>query len=108
MTSTLIAAAASVFWGGTGATITAEQPTGHVATVHCRNELTQSMSITEGEISINGLTVQVRVYHQPGDQPDRFEVSPPEGYIAIPRYIYVNEHETEEIRIFEIEGMVAG
>ena len=108
MSSLLIAAAASIFWGGTGATIVLEQPTGHVATVICKNELTQGTSLTNGEITVGGITVSVIVTHLPGDQPDRFQVDPPEGYIAVPRYLYVNENETGEIRIFELEGMPLG
>ena len=108
MNELLITLTSSIFWGGTGATITLEQPTGHVATVHCQNELTQGTSTTTGEITIGGITVEVRVVHMPGDQPDKFEVYPPEGYIAVPRYLNVNEGDTGEIRIFELDGIPLG
>jgi hypothetical protein len=106
--SSLLAIAATIFWGATGATIVAEQETGHVATVYCKNELTYGPSTDEGQIAINGLTVTVKVTHMPGDKPDIFDILVPEGYVAVPPSISVNEETTEEIRIFEIGGLPLG
>lgn len=100
--SDLIAATAMVFWGATGATIVDTGQTPHVATVHCTNELTYGDSRNEGTLSLGDLSVTVVVSHQPGDMPDKFEIIVPEGYIAIPPVLWVNEKDVGEIRIFKV------
>ena len=104
----LLALTTSLSWGGTGGTIAAVNLHGHVADVHLRNELTSGPYHNEGQLSANGVTVTLRVEHQPGDMPDRFFVDVPDGYIAVPQWLDLDEETSGVIRIFELEGMVTG
>jgi hypothetical protein len=48
------------------------------------------------------------VMQEKGDAPDTYIIWPPEGYIAAPPSVTVNEGDTGVIRIFRIEGAALG
>jgi hypothetical protein len=101
----------SVSWGQ-GVTfdvhlIPADGP--HFAEVVGVNRTTVGVgSVTAAELSIDGLTVRVTVFHGPGAAPDRLTVIPPEGFIAVPEYIDIEEDDTGVIRVFRLADMVTG
>jgi RNA polymerase subunit RPABC4/transcription elongation factor Spt4 len=72
----------SAMFGGTGCklTLTPDQP--HVAEVRCRNVLEGGSPLNRATLTADWLTVDLIIHHQPGDIPDRFEVTPPDGYSA--------------------------
>jgi hypothetical protein len=100
-------AEAVIAWGGTSARIDAADGP-QIATITCTNRLTSGHdSMTQGVVSLGGFDVHIRVIHQPGDTPDRFIVTPPDGYIAIPPQIDVPEGASAKILIFAISGALS-
>lgn len=94
-------------WGGSSAILTPGE--GHaVARVLCINRLTSGhgMALTF-DLALGGFSVAVRVDHGAGDIPDRYTVTPPPGYIAVPPYVDVGEHDEAVIMIFSVEGVGA-
>ena len=59
------------------------------------------------ELALGGFEVAVRVEHGAGDIPDRFTVVPPAGYIAVPSFLDVGEHDQGVILIFSVDGVGA-
>ena len=55
-------------------------------------------------LTSDGLTVTVIILQEPGNNPDTMHVTPPEGYIAIPESVTVEEKAIGEILIVP-EGM---
>jgi hypothetical protein len=102
------AAQDSVSWGQ-GVTfdvhlIPADGP--HFAEVVGVNRMTTGVgSVTAAELSIDGLTVRVTVFHGPGAAPDRLTVIAPEGFIAVPEFIDIEEDDTGVIRIYPITAV---
>jgi len=95
-------------WGGSYAQLVPADNGPHVASVICHNELTMDSPMQFGfALTIGGLTVQIEIEQGSGDIPDLYRVIPPEGFIAIPPAIFVNEGQSEEIRIFVFgEGLL--
>lgn len=96
-------------WGGPDPSVVETYPgegMGHVATVTFHNTLTYpiigrvSVPLTEG-----GVSLAVTVGQRPGDDLDRLTVTPPEGYIAIPAFIDVEEDASGSVEIFEADGV---
>jgi hypothetical protein len=95
-------------WGGSYAQLVPADNGPHVASVICHNELTMDSPMQFGfALTLGPLTVQVEIEHGNGDIPDLYRVIAPEGFIAIPPAIFVNEGQSEEIRLFVIgEGLI--
>ena len=53
---------------------------------------------------IGGLVVALSVGHGPGFMPDRFTLTPPEGFVAVPDVLMLDEHTTGVALIFEWTG----
>lgn len=95
-------------WGESSATITAGQG-GPVAVVACRNELTFTAESTFAfMLELDGLAVLVRVEQGPNTAVDRYTVEPPEGFVAIPPFIELDEGTSGEILIYQLEGALLG
>ncbi len=95
-------------WGESSATITPGQG-GPVAVIHARNELTFTAESTFAfMLELDGLAVLVRVEQGPNTVPDRYTVEPPEGFVAIPPFIELDEGTSGEILIFALDGMPMG
>ena len=71
------------------------------------NQMTYRTTTPEGPyiLEIDGLRVIVDLDQQPGDLPDRMIVTPPDGYIARPPEIVVQEGEVGSIIIQRFVGM---
>ena len=95
-------------WGGSYAQLVPANNGPHVATVICHNEIVMVGAMDFGfALTLGALTVQVEIEQGVGDTPDLYRVTPPEGFIAIPPAIFVNEGQSEEIRIFVFgEGLL--
>ncbi len=95
-------------WGESSATITAGQG-GPVAVVSCRNELTFTAESTFAfMLELDGLAVLVRVEQGPNTVVDRYSVEVPEGFVAIPPFIELDEGTSGEILIYQLEGALLG
>ena len=70
----------------------------------CRNVLTQSLALTEADITAGGITVRVTVQHMNGDTPDMFTVTPAPGFNAEPPVLVLDEHSQGVVRIFPFLG----
>jgi hypothetical protein len=82
---------------------------GHVADLVGVNRMTFGVGeVTQAVLSIEGLTVTVTVYHGPGMAPDRMSVIVPDGYLAVPEWVDIEENATATIRIFRLSDMVMG
>jgi len=103
-----VIAETSRHWGESSATITPGQG-GPVAVVLCRNELTFTAESTFAfMLELDGLAVLVRVEQGPNTVPDRYTVEPPEGFVAVPPFIELDEGTSGEILIYQLEGALLG
>ena len=72
-----------------------------VAGVLFVNDIAQTMSVEHFTLTLDGLTVEVRIDARADDIPDTMTVFPPPGYIAVPPKVTVREHEAGLIVIYE-------
>jgi hypothetical protein len=91
-------------FGGTGCTVALVEGQTHVAEVRCHNVHTTGQSRDEGEIEAGDFTVELRVFHGPGDVPDNFIAMPPDGYYAEPSVLSLNEWTSGVILILPFAG----
>lgn len=83
----------------------APETDGPVASVTFQNEDIHTKSEVF-DLSIPGLTVSVRtVINHAGRAPDRVIVTVPEGFVAAPPEVMVEEGETAIILIYSVEGV---
>ena len=94
-------------WGGSSATLSAGPGT-PMAYVDFVNRLTvvneMFMAFT---LDLGGFDVEIDVDHGPGDAPDRYTITPPEGFIAVPQIIEVDEGDTGRVAIYRADGVGA-
>lgn len=83
-----------------------KQP-GAVAEVEFRNETVHVDAVETFALSISGFSVDVEATVGQGMAPDRFMVTPPEGYIAVLGFVDVPEGQTRIITIYSLEGVGA-
>lgn len=69
-----------------------------------RNGLVGGEALLNFSLTLDGLTVAIATELRPGDELDRFEVIPPDGYYAVPQFIDVPEHEQATILIYPYLG----
>jgi hypothetical protein len=94
-------------WGGSSAMLAPAEGAA-VARVICVNRLTSGHAmVLEFPLALGGFGVTVLVEHGAGDVPDRFTVVPPDGFIAVPAFVDVGEHDQGEILIFSVAGVGA-
>ena len=90
-------------WGGSSAALVAGP--GHpLAYVDCVNELTTTTGELDFALNLGGFVVVMKVQQRNGDLPDLYIAHPPEGYIAVPRSILIEEGSKARISIFSTEG----
>lgn len=93
-----------VSWGGFTVTLTPGDTC--EASVHIHNVLTGiAGDITQADLTLGALTVQVFVDHRSGDIPDRVTVQAPEGYVAAPAFIDVAENADGVVRICSMQSV---
>lgn len=92
-------------WGGTGCQLVPVVGRTHIAEVRCRNAVTSGQSLTEGVMQSGDLRAHLAVQHGPGDVPDLFTVTPPDGYIADPVVLSLDEKTRGVVLIYPWVGM---
>lgn len=98
-------ASSTADWDGTGCTLRSIEGQAHVAQLDCENRLTGGQPITRAELTADGLTVGLTVFHGPGDIPDRFIVVVPDGFFAVPSEVDIPENAGDTVLIYEWTGM---
>ena len=94
-------------WGGSSATLSAGPGT-PMAYVDFVNRLTSGHALFMAfTLDLGGFEVEIDVDHGPGDAPDRYTITPPEGFIAVPQIIDVDEGETGRVAIYRADGVGA-
>ena len=78
----------------------------HVATIMTVNESNSGApdNLT-ATISVKGVPFGVRIAHRPCDQPDRYTVLPPEGFVTVPVSADVPERGHMQFLIHALVGM---
>jgi hypothetical protein len=99
------AANPALSYGGTGCEITLTPGQAHVARITCQNRLTSGASYNEGALDAGGLIVGLTINHGPGDIPDTFTITPPDGYVAIPSTLILDENTDGEMLLYPFIGM---
>jgi hypothetical protein len=92
-------------FGGTGCTLHPVAGQAHVAEVHCRNVETSGPAYDEGAMDAGGLVVGLTVWHGPGDIPDRFDLTAPDGHVVIPDVLLLDEHTRGVALVYPWVGM---
>lgn len=110
ITLTSVPAKAETFhkWGDDLAfTVELVEGTGgaHVASVIAHNEMTQGFEVVTTTLD-GGVIVTIDM--KDGDIPDIVIVTAPQGYIAIPAQLSLEEGATGEIRILRLDSMILG
>lgn len=80
------------------------QPTdkpGAVAQVAFHNDTFHTQFVEQFPLTLDGLTVAVRIDAQLSMEPETMTVTPPPGFIAIPESVTVQEGEMGVVYIFE-------
>lgn len=92
-------------FGGTGCRLIPVEGQSQVADVICHNAVTSGEAWSEGAMVAGGLVVGLTISHGPGDVPDIFTIIPPEGYVADPPVMVLDEHARGVAVIREWVGM---
>lgn len=75
-----------------------------VAQVIILNRYSAAPNDCQSDVTLNGLNVVIQFANQPGRTPDAVRVVVPEGFIAIPPEVTLDEDEQGTVEIFAIEG----
>ena len=75
----------------------------HIANVVIVNQQTHSHPAhTEGVITIGDVEIGVRVHHTPLGDPDDVWITVPEGYVAVPPHVVVDEGDDVTVKIYKV------
>jgi hypothetical protein len=86
------AAQDSAFWQQTGCTLVPVQGAAWVAELRCQNFLTDmTPPVVTADLHIDGLAVHLSLAQTFGREPDSFTVTPPDGFVAIPPVLVLDE-----------------
>jgi hypothetical protein len=92
-------------FGGTGCQIVLVSGQAHVAEVHCHNVETRGSAYDEGAIDTGGLVVGLTIWHGPGDVPDRFTLTAPDGHVVQPDVLVLDEDTRGAALVYPWVGM---
>ena len=93
------AAQDAAMWHGTGCVLVPVEGEAWVAEARCVNVLTYDQPWTEGDMTAGGITVHLSVLHGPDDVPDTFTLTPPEGFVAVPPVLVLDEDTRGVVRV---------
>jgi hypothetical protein len=91
-------------FGGTGCQLVPIEGRAHIAEARCENVETSGQSLVEADLTAGGLTVRLVLMQAPGHQPDSFTIVPPDGFIADPQTLVLDEFTSGVVRIFQFVG----
>ena len=89
----------TVDWSGTGCRMVLTPDKPHVAEITCLNRLTGGVQNNEGALVVGGFQVGVGATMFPGDVQDEFVVIPPDGYVAVPPVLVLDEGTAGVVRV---------
>lgn len=91
------------FWGDAGdySRVYIVPGEDHFADVCFDNTIGPSMNFQTFKLTLDGLDVNIFMEHESLEKPDRMTVRPPNGFIAVPESIIVQEYKSGCIRIEE-------
>lgn len=82
----------SAFWQATGCTLVPVTGEAWVAELQCQNFLTNmTPADVSADLHIDGLTVRLDLAQTYGRTPDSFTVTVPDGYVALPPVLVLDE-----------------
>lgn len=94
------AIAEAVGWGAGNGSHASIALIGEGAEVYLQNELTGGHeNLLQFDLTAGDIVVGIRVDHGPGDVPDRFTITPPPGFVAVPEVIDLDEGEGVAVAI---------
>jgi hypothetical protein len=86
------AAQDSAFWQATGCVLVPVQGEAWVAELRCQNFLTDmTPPVVTADLHIDGLDVHLSLVQTYGREPDSFTVTPPDGFVAVPPVLVLDE-----------------
>jgi hypothetical protein len=95
----------SAFWQATGCTLVPIQGAAWVAELRCQNFLTEmTPPVVTADLHIDGLAVHLSLAQTFGREPDSFAVTPPDGFVAIPPVLVLDEEARGVVQIMEYLG----
>lgn len=95
----------SAFWGATGCQLVPVEGEAWVAQLECANFLTNmTPADVSADLHIDGLTVHLALAQTFGRTPDSFAVTVPDGMIAVPSVLVLDEEAKGTIRIMPFLG----
>lgn len=94
----------AAYWGGTGCVLVPVEGQAHIAEARCVNLLTGYQPWTEADMTAGGLTVHLSVLHGPDRVPDEFTVTPPDGFVAVPPVLVLDEDQVGTILLYRYLG----
>lgn len=90
----------SAFWSATGCQLVPVTGEAWVAQLECQNFLTNmTPADVSADLHIDGLTVRLDLAQTYGRTPDSFAVTVPEGFVALPPVLVLDEETRGVIRI---------
>ena len=90
-------------WAGCNSTVTIAPHPDAAAVVTFDNRRVHNTKIEVFTLDLDGLAVSVEAHVGRGEEPDTIFVTPPEGYVARPPMVTVQENDTGEILILKGE-----
>lgn len=100
--STAVQAQDVADFGGTGCRLVPVAGETHVAEIRCHNAQTAGPWYDEATLSIKDMRVDLTIMHGPGDVADSFTFLVPDGYIAIPEALMLDEHTSGVVLIYPL------
>lgn len=95
----------SAFWSDTGCVLVPVTGEAWVAQLECQNFLTNmTPADVAADLHIDGLTVRLDLAQTFGRTPDSFTVTVPEGFVALPPVLVLDEETRGVVRVMEYLG----
>lgn len=99
------AAQDAAFWGATGCVLVPVTGEAWVAELRCANFLTNmTPADVSADLRIDGLAVRLDLVQTFGRTPDVFTVTPPDGFVAVPPVLVLDEEARGVVRVMEYLG----
>lgn len=99
-----LAGTSRLSWQGWTVTITpADGP--HVAVIDLWNAVTRGETLSEGMVTVGGVSCIVTVTHQPGRTPDSAVIDCGPDHIAVPAIIDIGEEQSAQALVYPSEAV---
>lgn len=99
------AAQDAAFWDATGCVLVPVEGEAWIAELQCQNFLTNmTPADVSADLHIDGLAVRLDLAQTFGREPDVFTVTPPDGFVALPPVLVLDEETRGVVRVMEYLG----